>query len=95
MDTGEAKGYSGLMKKILDEAKEKEADVIATPCPLCQQNVEMYQAQVNEKFGTDHNIPVVFYSQLMAVAFGMDPDKDGCLNRNTISADVVKQKAGG
>ncbi|MCB2099689.1 MAG: CoB--CoM heterodisulfide reductase iron-sulfur subunit B family protein [Rhodobacterales bacterium] len=85
----------GLMKKILDEAKEKQADVIATPCPLCQQNVEMYQAQVNEKFGTDHNIPVVFYSQLMAVAFGMDPDKDGCLDRNTISADVVKQKAGG
>lgn len=83
----------GLIKKILDEAKDKDADVIATPCPLCQQNVEMYQDAVNKKFGTDFNIPVVFYSQLMAVAFGMDPNKDACLDRNTIDAGVVAQKA--
>ncbi|MCP5374239.1 MAG: CoB--CoM heterodisulfide reductase iron-sulfur subunit B family protein, partial [Hyphomicrobiales bacterium] len=83
-----------LMKKILDEAKAKGADAIATPCPLCQQNVEMYQAEINKKFGTDFQIPVVFYSQLMAVAFGLDPDKDAALNQNIISADVVKEKAG-
>ena len=83
----------GLIKKILDEAKEKEADCIATPCPLCQQNVEMYQAAVNKEYGTDFQIPVVFYSQLMAVAFGMDVNKDACLDRNFISADVIAQKA--
>ena len=26
-------------------------DVIASPCPLCQTNVEIYQDQINEKFG--------------------------------------------
>jgi heterodisulfide reductase subunit B len=82
-----------LMKRILEEAKEKQADVISTPCPLCQQNVEMYQEKINAKFGTDFNIPVVFYSQLMAVAFGMDPEKDGGLDANMIKADVVKEKA--
>ena len=46
--------------------------VIATPCPPCQTNVEMYQDAIDEKYGTDFHIPVVFYSQLMAVAFGMD-----------------------
>ena len=35
----------------------------------------MYQDAINKKFGTDFNIPVVFYSQLMAVAFGMDREK--------------------
>jgi len=79
-----------LIKKILDAAKESEADVIATPCPLCQQNVEMYQDQINEKFGTDFQIPVVFYSQLMAVAFGMDADKDAGLDKNIIKADKLK-----
>lgn len=78
-----------LMKKILEEAAAKDADCIATPCPLCQTNVEMYQADINAKFGTNFNIPVVFYSQLMAVAFGMDANKDAALNQNIIKAEKL------
>ncbi|TCS60311.1 CoB--CoM heterodisulfide reductase iron-sulfur subunit B family protein [Varunaivibrio sulfuroxidans] len=78
-----------LMKKILEEAVAKDADCIATPCPLCQTNVEMYQADINTKFGTNFNIPVVFYSQLMAVAFGMDANKDAALNQNIIKAEKL------
>ena len=33
----------GLMAKILQAAEDAKADVISTPCPLCQVNVEMYQ----------------------------------------------------
>lgn len=82
-----------LMKKILDEAQAKQADVISTPCPLCQTNVEMYQQQINQKYGTNFNIPVVFYSQLMAVAYGMDPNKDAALNQQIIPADKLKGMA--
>ncbi len=82
-----------LIKQILDAAEEAEADVIATPCPLCQQNVEMYQDAVNKKFGTNHNIPVVFYSQLMAVAFGMDAKEDAALNQNVIRATKLEKMA--
>jgi heterodisulfide reductase subunit B len=73
-----------LIKRILEEAVAAKADVIATPCPLCQTNVEMYQDQINKKFGTDFKIPVVFYSQLMAVAFGMDATKDAALDQHII-----------
>ncbi|HEY4773517.1 MAG TPA: CoB--CoM heterodisulfide reductase iron-sulfur subunit B family protein [Xanthobacteraceae bacterium] len=73
-----------LIKSILQAAADAGADVIATPCPLCQQNVEMYQDAINKKFGTSFDIPVVFYSQLMAVAFGMDADKDAALGHNMI-----------
>lgn len=82
-----------LMKKILDEAQAKCADAIATPCPLCQTNVEMYQDAINKKFGTTFNIPVVFYSQLMALAFGMDAKKDAALDQNIIKADKLMAKA--
>ena len=80
-------------KQILDAAEDAEADVIATPCPLCQQNVEMYQDAVNKKFGTKHNIPVVFYSQLMAVAFGMDAKEDAALDQNVIRSDKLEKLA--
>ena len=82
-----------LIKKILDAAKEAEADVIATPCPLCQTNVEMYQEAINKQYGTDFNIPVVFYSQIMAVAFGMDGKKDAALDQNIIKATKLEEKA--
>ncbi len=65
--------------------------MIATSCPLCQQNVEMYQDAVNKKFGTQHEIPVVFYSQLMAVAFGLDPNTDDALDQNVIRAEKLKK----
>lgn len=84
-----------LIKNILEEAKASGADVISTPCPLCQTNVEMYQDQINKKFGTDFKIPVVFYSQLMAVAFGMDAEKDAALQRNTISSEKLDRMAKG
>ncbi len=82
-----------LIKNILEDAKQAGADVISTPCPLCQTNVEMYQDQINARFGTDYKIPVVFYSQLMAVAFGMDSEKDAALQRNTLSSDKLDDMA--
>jgi heterodisulfide reductase subunit B len=86
-----------LIKKIVESAVDAGADVVATPCPLCQQNVEMYQDAINKKFGTNFSIPVVFYSQLMAVAFGMDANKDAALDRNMIApvklADLAKNGA--
>ena len=82
-----------LIKKILQAAADAEADVIATPCPLCQTNVEMYQDQINKEFGTDFHIPVVFYSQIMAVAFGMDAKDDAALDQNLIKADKLSERA--
>jgi hypothetical protein len=44
--------------------------MIVTPCPLCQANVEVYQSEINKKQGTKLNMPVLYYSQLMTVAYG-------------------------
>lgn len=78
-----------LMRKILQEAKDRGADCICTPCALCQQNVEMYQDKVNAAFGTAFQIPVVFHTQLMAVAFGLDAKKDAALHQQLIPCDKL------
>jgi heterodisulfide reductase subunit B len=44
--------------------------MIVTPCQLCQTNVEIYQSEINKKQGTKFSILLVYYSQLMSVAYG-------------------------
>ena len=58
------------IRDIVESAYDHGADMIVTPCQLCQANVEIYQSEINKKQGTKLNLPVVYYSQLMTVAYG-------------------------
>ncbi|MFN2218115.1 MAG: heterodisulfide reductase-related iron-sulfur binding cluster [Anaerolineae bacterium] len=61
-----------LTQKILQNAIDVGADMIATACPLCHANLDVRQKQIGEKFGSDADIPVVYFTQLMGVAYGLD-----------------------
>jgi len=76
----------GLMRKLLDNAVENGAECIATPCPLCQMNLDAYQgiASAYSKFKTDYNLPILFVTQLIGLALGIDPKSLG-LNTNIAS----------
>jgi heterodisulfide reductase subunit B len=60
-----------MIRQILHNAAEYEADAIVTICPMCQLNLDVYQPHVNAMFGTHFNIPVLFFTQFMALAFGL------------------------
>lgn len=62
---------------LLQDAVNHKADVIATTCPMCNVNLEVYQNQVNSEFGTQYSIPVMYFTQLMGVALGIKPGKLG------------------
>ena len=36
-----------MIKGIIESAYDHGADMIVTPCPVCQMNVEVYQDQIN------------------------------------------------
>ncbi len=78
--------YMRLTGKILEEAKNVGADIIATACPLCQVNLDSYQFQEKKP-----NIPVVYFSQLIGLAYGIDGKKLG-LHRQFINAEEVIEK---
>jgi len=73
-----------LINKILRNAQEHGAQCLITPCPLCQINLDAYQSQVNSKFKTSYNIPVLFLTQLIGVALGI-PAKELALSKNIVS----------
>jgi heterodisulfide reductase subunit B len=66
-----------LIKKLLDSAIENGAEVMVTGCPLCQLNIDAYQSMVNRKYKTDYHLPVLFFTQLMGVAYGLDEKELG------------------
>jgi heterodisulfide reductase subunit B len=80
------------IKKIIESAYDHGADMIVTPCPVCQMNVEIYQGQINKTYGTKFNIPVLYYSQLMAVAYGGSAKEAG-LNGNIVRATKLEEIA--
>lgn len=61
-----------LSKDILTYAQEAGADCIVAACPLCHSNLDMRQSQINRKYGTNLNIPIIYFTQLLGLAFGQD-----------------------
>jgi len=74
-----------MVKNLLQSALEREAVVIATSCPMCQVKLECYQQSVNQEFGTDYSIPVLYFTQLIGLAMGISPKKLG-IGKELVSA---------
>ena len=78
----------GFIRKLLENAILNGAQCITTPCPLCQTNLDVYQSRVNARFKTHYNLPVLFITQLIGLALGIDAKSIG-LNTNIVSPAVV------
>jgi heterodisulfide reductase subunit B len=61
-----------MIRRLLHTAQRLETDVLATICPMCQMNIDLYQAEVNRRFRTAYSIPILFFTQLVGLAFGME-----------------------
>jgi heterodisulfide reductase subunit B len=81
-----------LVKDIIEAAYDAGADMLVTPCPVCQMNTEVYQDFINQKYGTKFNMPSVYYSTLMSVAFGKTA-KEAALDGQIIRAKQLEEIA--
>jgi heterodisulfide reductase subunit B len=82
-----------LLHRLLKSAAEYRADLIATVCPMCQLNLDAYQSQVNRAYGTDFELPILYFTQLMGLAFGLDAASLG-LGKEIVSAGKALAKVG-
>jgi len=81
-----------MTRRILDNAKTIGADCIVTACPLCQFNLDAKQSDVEGHFGVKFDLPVLFITQLMGLAFGLTPKEVG-LNKNFVAFNKIPLKA--
>jgi heterodisulfide reductase subunit B len=82
-----------MIRQLLKNAADYEADVIVTLCPMCQLNLDAYQGSVNKAFGTNYKIPILYFTQLMGLAMGLPPKKLG-FGKEFVSAAPALAKIG-
>jgi len=78
----------GLVRKLLDNAVSNGADCVVTVCPFCHLNLDAYQSMVNRRLKTNFNLPVLFFTQLMGIAFGIESKALG-LQENIVPLEKV------
>jgi heterodisulfide reductase subunit B len=61
-----------LSADVLAHAKAAGANAVAVGCPFCQLLLDLYQDKLNAIKGTTFNLPILFFSQLMGLAMGLD-----------------------
>lgn len=79
---------------LLQEAKKRGADVIATACPLCQFNLECYQGEMARRFGKSISLPVAYFTQLMGLAMGLSKRTLGIHRSFVPLMPVIRSKGG-
>lgn len=80
---------------IVHEAKKRRADAVATACPLCQFNLECYQTDMNSKFKSDLKVDILYFTQLLGMALGIEPKKLGMNRLFTEPENLYKIMEGG
>ncbi len=81
-----------LSSRILNQAQVAGADIVATACPLCEYNLGNRQIEVAKKYPKFRNIPIVYFTQLMALAFGLGEDETALGMNKPDPRPLLKQK---
>jgi heterodisulfide reductase subunit B len=72
----EEHGFANLKIKI-DAIKKAGADIIVVNCPACFQQFDTRQRDLSKAFDTEYGIPVLYITELYALAMGVSPEEIG------------------
>ncbi len=61
-----------LMAKIFEDAHLRGANCFVTTCPVCQMNLDFYQAKIREITDISKPLPVFFLTELLGYALGIN-----------------------
>jgi heterodisulfide reductase subunit B len=77
-----------MSKDVLLSAKNAGANCVATACPMCHFNLDARQKDIESRFNVKINLPVLHFTQLIGLAFGIAPKQLG-LQRNCVSPEKI------
>lgn len=81
-----------LVNDILTMAHDAGAECIAVACPLCQPNLDMRQKEVEKRYRKKYNLPIMYFTQLVGLSFGISSEELG-LNKLVVgSMPLLREK---
>jgi len=83
-----------LIRRLLQTAVNHGADMIVCMCPMCQLNLDAYQSQINRHYGTALHVPVVFFTQVLGLAFGIQPRELGFGREIVRAEEILRERLG-
>ncbi len=82
-----------LTGDVLTSAKQAGADVVTLACPMCHMALDTYQRKAERATGRTLNLPILYFTQLMGLAMGIDRALLG-LERHIVPTDTVLARLG-
>jgi heterodisulfide reductase subunit B len=71
---------------------DANADCIVNVCSFCHLQFEVSQAQINKELGEKkYQLPVLYYTQLLGLAMGLDPNQLG-LHKHVVNTQPLLDK---
>ena len=81
-----------IAKEKLDDMIDANADCLVNVCSFCHLQFEMSQAQLNKELGEKkYQLPVIYYTQLLGLAMGLDPVQLG-LHKHVVNTQPLLDK---
>ena len=80
-----------MARKILETAKMEGADCIVVACPLCHMMLDAKQPDIEEYFDIRIKMPVLYFTQLLGLALGIEPMKLA-LHQNIVPTNEIEEK---
>ncbi len=74
----------------INNARDKNAYFIVTPCPLCHTSLDTYQKKSAKHADTELNVPVMHLPQMVGLALGIPPEKLGFSKHMVSMAKVLR-----
>jgi heterodisulfide reductase subunit B len=72
-----------LTRRLFDHAARAGAEAIVVACPLCQSNLDSRQEEIARKTGTQYQLPVLYFTELVGLALG-HPDAPKWFKRHFV-----------
>ncbi|MGZ8695146.1 MAG: CoB--CoM heterodisulfide reductase iron-sulfur subunit B family protein [Gaiellaceae bacterium] len=81
----------GELIQPIEQAMERGADAIVTPCPLCHLSLDAWQSKLEASTGRTFRMPILHLSQLIGVAAGLE-ESELKFRRHVVPVDAVIDK---
>jgi len=76
-----------LSGEIMKDAADRGAEAVIVACPMCHSNLDMRREAINTYLGEKLTMPVMYVSQVVGLAMGIDRKKLG-LQRHFVPVNI-------